>query len=100
MRSRYTAFALGRADYLLETWHASTRPTGLDLDDGVRWRHLLIIDTVAGGADDRDGVVEFRAVYRDSDGRGELHERSRFVRDADAAGRLGRWRYLDGELSS
>ncbi|MFZ2296269.1 MAG: YchJ family metal-binding protein, partial [Polaromonas sp.] len=27
MRSRYSAFVLGRRDYLLATWHASTRPT-------------------------------------------------------------------------
>lgn len=99
MRSRYTAFALGRADYLLESWHPSTRPARLDLDDGVRWRHLLIIDSVAGGPGDLDGVVEFRAVYRDPDGRGELHERSRFVREPGAGGGFGRWQYLDGEIS-
>lgn len=62
MRSRYTAFALQRPGYLLETWHPSTRPDSLELDDDVQWRHLLIIDSVAGGAADRDGVVEFRAV--------------------------------------
>ena len=26
MRSRYSAFVLGLDDYLLQTWHASTRP--------------------------------------------------------------------------
>lgn len=31
MRSRYSAFALGLEAYLLATWHASTRPSVLDL---------------------------------------------------------------------
>ena len=29
MRSRYSAFALNLTDYLLASWHASTRPTTL-----------------------------------------------------------------------
>jgi SEC-C motif-containing protein len=36
MRSRYCAFALGRAGYLLDTWHPSTRPDQLELDDRIR----------------------------------------------------------------
>ena len=31
MRSRYTAYTLQREDYLLATWHASTRPVQLGL---------------------------------------------------------------------
>jgi len=42
MRSRYSAFVLERADYLLATWHASTRPTSLDFDPGVRWLGLEV----------------------------------------------------------
>jgi len=92
MRSRFSAFALGLDGYLLESWHPSTRPTTLELDDGTVWRKLQIVDTVSGGADDETGVVEFRASYRDADGAaGVLHERSRFER-VD-----GRWRYLDGD---
>jgi SEC-C motif-containing protein len=91
MRSRFSAFALGLADYLLASWHPSTRPKTLKLDPDVVWRRLQIVDTVAGGADDAEGIVEFRASYRDAEGAGLLHERSRFVR-AD-----GRWLYLDGE---
>lgn len=93
MRSRFSAFARGRADYLLASWHPSTRPAELDLDDGITWRRLQIVDAVAGTADDAEGTVEFRASYRDPDGSaGLLHERSRFVRDEG-----GRWSYLDGE---
>jgi SEC-C motif-containing protein len=90
MRSRFSAFALGLADYLLASWHPSTRPAALELDADVVWRRLQIVDTVAGGPDDADGVVEFRASYRDASGAGLLHECSRFAR-VD-----GRWAYLDG----
>jgi SEC-C motif-containing protein len=93
MRSRFSAFALGLDGYLLSSWHPSTRPATLDLDDGTVWRKLQIVDTVAGGPDDQTGVVEFRASYRDPDGAaGVLHERSRFERLG------GRWTYLDGEI--
>lgn len=89
MRSRFSAFALDDPAYLLRSWHASTRPETLQLDDGLRWYRLDIVRTDRGGPFDRDGVVEFRAFYRGSE-RGELHETSRFVRD-------GRdWFYLDG----
>lgn len=92
MRSRFEAFARGDVAHLLASWHPSTRPAQLDLDDDVQWRRLQIVDTVAGGPDDTEGVVEFRASYRSPDGAGLLHERSRFTR-VD-----GRWVYVDGEL--
>lgn len=92
MRSRYSANVLGSAPYLLASWHPSTRPARIDLDDDVHWRRLHIVDIVRGGERDEEGVVEFRASYRASGGSGLVHERSRFVRED------GRWLYLDGEL--
>lgn len=92
MRSRYSAFALGLASYLRDTWAASTRPGDLVLDDELVWRRLQIVDTARGGADDDQGVVEFRAAHRSPEGAGVLHERSRFTREQ------GRWVYLDGAL--
>ncbi len=88
MRSRFTAFALGETGYLLATWHPSTRPPALTLDAATQWRSLHIADTVAGGEDDAEGIVEFVARYRDADGPGLLAERSRFRREG------GRWTYL------
>ncbi|KRD17011.1 hypothetical protein ASE48_26370 [Mycobacterium sp. Root265] len=93
MRSRFSAFARGRADYLLSSWHPGTRPARLDLDDQITWRRLQIVDTEAGGADDDTGIVEFRAEYLQDGKRHILHERSRFRR-----GRDGSWRYVDGEI--
>ena len=40
MRSRYSAFVLERADYLLATWYASTRPAALDFAPGAKWLGL------------------------------------------------------------
>jgi len=97
MRSRYTAFATGNRDYLLASWHPSTRPDELELDERMVWRRLDVVDTDAGGPWDDAGTVEFVAHYRIDDGtaigqRGRLHESSRFVREG------GRWLYVDGGL--
>lgn len=85
MRSRYSAFALGDADYLWRTWHPRTRPEPVTIDPAVVWTGLEIIE--AAGDE-----VEFRASYRESQRTGTLHERSRF------AVRARRWFYVDGEV--
>lgn len=91
MRSRYSAFAVGDAAWLLETWHPSTRPTELKLDPEVRWFRLDVLRTERGGPLDDRGAVEFAAHHR-VDGQAEVQrEVSRFVRD-----RARRWLYVDG----
>lgn len=93
MRSRYTAFVHGREDYLLATWHATTRPIELDLAaPPTQWLGLQILQTERGGAVDREGLVEFVARYKVNGRAGRLHERSRFVRED------GRWFYIDGQI--
>jgi SEC-C motif-containing protein len=90
MRSRYTAFVLERADYLLATWHASKRPSQVSFDPGVKWLGLEVRDHRVIDADHAE--VEFVARQRDRSGRAvRLHERSRFVREG------GRWYYVDGD---
>ncbi|MGI5521223.1 YchJ family protein [Micromonospora sp. CA-259024] len=91
MRSRFSAFALGDADYLLRSWHPSTRPPRLELDPGQRWVRLEIVDTERGGLLDTAGTVTFHAHHRDAGRPGTLTEHSRFVRED------GRWVYLDGD---
>jgi SEC-C motif-containing protein len=88
MRSRYSAFVVGDADYLLRTHHPSTRPSVLDLDPNVRWYRLDILGRSGGGVLDTEGEVEFRASYRAGGEAGDQHERSRFVRDR------GAWSYI------
>ena len=95
MRSRYSAFALGDARYLWDTWHPNTRPAALDLDPDVRWTGLDVLATSGGGLLDTDGIVEFAAHYVRGSGAGgrrtgAQYERTRFRREE------GRWNYLDG----
>ena len=80
MRSRYSAFAVGDAGYLLRTWHPSGRPRTLSLDPARRWTRLAILETRDGGLFDATGTVQFRAMYVQQGQRGVLAETSRFVR--------------------
>ncbi len=61
MRSRYSAFAVGDSRYLLETWHSTTRPRTLELDDRVRWTGLDVLTSAGGSLLSAEGTVEFRA---------------------------------------
>jgi SEC-C motif domain protein len=88
MRSRYSAFALGDVDYLLRTWHPSSRPRTLSLDPAMRWTRLAILETRDGGLFDATGTVQFRAMYVQHGQRGVLAETSRFAR------KDRRWTYL------
>jgi SEC-C motif-containing protein len=92
MRSRYSAFVLALEPYLLATWHASTRPAGLDLagDAATKWLGLEVRHALSQDA--THATVEFVARYRVA-GRGHrLHELSRFVCED------GHWFYVDGDM--
>lgn len=95
MRSRYTAYALGISNYVLDTWHSSTRPASLALDppgtpNATRWleltvhRHTPLTNTEA--------QVLFTARYREGGRAHRLQEHSRFVRED------GRWFYVAGDV--
>lgn len=96
MRSRYTAFSLVNEPYLLASWHASTRPSSLDLDqdEPTKWLGLRIDRVEAGGVADERGVVCFVARWRVGGGKAQrLEECSRFVKEE------GRWFYVDGDIA-
>jgi SEC-C motif-containing protein len=88
MRSRYSAFAMSDAAYLLKSWHSSTRPTHLDLDPQLRWTGLEIVGATGGTAFNTDGTVEFVAHYKEAGHPGSLRENSYFVRED------GNWVYV------
>ncbi|MFD4352196.1 YchJ family protein [Nocardia sp. NPDC058519] len=94
MRSRYTAYVVGDVDYLLRSWHPSTRPAELELDQDQRWLFLEIVGTQRGGPFDDNGTVEFIAHYKLDGARDAMHELSTFVR-VDGA-----WVYLDGTFQA
>jgi SEC-C motif-containing protein len=93
MRSRYTAYTFLREDYLLATWHTSTRPSSLDLaaDAATKWIGLEVKRNEQQDAE--HAIVEFVARYKVNGRAHRLHEVSHFVREN------GRWFYVDGEVS-
>ena len=91
MRSRYSAYVLRQAPYLLASWHPHTRPAQLDFEPGLKWLGLKILRHQL--VDGTHAIVEFVARCRVGGGRAQrLHETSRFVVED------GRWYYVDGDL--
>ena len=92
MRSRYSAFVLDLRDYLLASWHPSTRPEQLDEPPpGLKWLGLDVQAHLAQG-----DTATVRFVARSKVGGGAAHrlvETSRFLREQ------GQWLYVDGEVS-
>ena len=90
MRSRYSAFVLARADYLLATWHSSQRPATIEFDPGVKWLGLEVRQHRT--LDTTHAEVEFVARQKSPGSPAlRLHERSRFLYEG------GRWYYLLGD---
>ena len=88
MRSRYSAYTLQRGDYLLATWHPSTRPTApMEFEPGLRWLGLQVLRHEPIDAD--HARVEFVARSKLGGRAHRHHEVSRFLREG------GRWLYLD-----
>jgi SEC-C motif-containing protein len=91
MRSRYTAFVLGRVEYLLATWHPAHRPAELTLEPATKWlgldvkSHRVLADDRAEVAFVARSALHGRAT--------RLQENSCFVRED------GRWFYTEGALS-
>lgn len=95
MRSRYSAYTKVEIGYIHDTTHPDHRS---DFDEKgtrewaetSRWEGLEIISTLAGGAGDEEGKVEFIARYRDRDVRRSHHEL------ADFRKKDGAWYFTDG----
>lgn len=98
MRSRYTAYCQGKAEYLLATTHVNTRNQHR-LEDLASWseendwKKLEVLSTEFGSVSDERGVVEFKAHYVDQSGKAQVHhERSNFLKTD------GAWYYVDGGI--
>ncbi len=89
MRSRYSAYATGEIDYLIDSTHPSTRKLYSRTEIARwmlsnKWLKLEIIKSV-------DTLVEFKAHFEEGLKSPEIHhERSTFQKEN------GRWYFLDG----
>jgi SEC-C motif domain protein len=93
MRSRYSAYVLKREDYLLATWHPSTRPVSLKLAAQQPAPTWLGLDVKRHEENGPHAIVEFIARLRYGGGKAQrMHEISRFIQEQ------GRWYYLDGQF--
>lgn len=91
MRSRYSAFFLHRAEYLLATGPHADRAALEAGFAGTTWLGLTLEKTEAGGPGDAEGYVTFAARFLEGGRCALLRERSRFEKTD------GRWRYVSGD---
>lgn len=94
MRSRYTAFTMANGDYLMESHHSMTRKSArkdelVQWAKSVKWLKLEIVKTIDGGEDDTEGIVEFKAHFREGKRRQVMHQTGKFLRE------FGHWVYFD-----
>ena len=94
MRSRYTAFVIKNADYLIKTWHPSCHAADFrqEIEAGFAntvWQGLTVFEA-APGRDANEGYVSFVARFSEQNKPGAIIERSRFLKDS------GQWYYIDG----
>ena len=92
MRSRYSAYATGNADYLVESTHISTRKFHKKSDvlawsKTNQWMKLIVLNAA-------ENTVTFEAYYLDENLNSQIHkEHSTFQLEN------GNWFYVDGEFS-
>ena len=90
MRSRYSAFAVGAADYLVNTTHISKRRYHNKRDilawsQANKWLKLEVLAST-------ETTVTFKAYYLDENLKAQVHyEHSTFKLEN------GKWSYVDGE---
>lgn len=90
MRSRYSAFATGVADYLVATTHGSQRKFHkkgdiLEWSKSNHWVKLEVLATT-------ETTVTFKAYYLDPELKAQIHhEHSTFIYENE------NWYYVDGE---
>jgi SEC-C motif-containing protein len=93
MRSRYTAFTMANGDYLLLSHHSTTRPNN-EIEEivawakSVKWLRLEVIMSKEGKETDIEGVVEFKAFYKEGYKTKYIHEVSKFIKEH------GCWTYI------
>ncbi len=88
MRSRYSAFVMKDADYLIKTWHPSCQAQTFraELEKGfsqTEWLGLTLFASDEGRVPN-EGFVSFVARFNDNNRPGAIIERSRFLKKMDS----------------
>lgn len=89
MRSRYSAFATGAADYLVSTTHSSERKfhNKAEIIEWSKSNHWIKLEVLAS----TETTVTFKAYYLDSELKAQIHhEHSTFIFENNS------WYYVDG----
>ncbi len=95
MRTRFTAYAMQKGNYLIKTWVSNTCPSNINFEkEDAQWQSLEIIKTKKGQINDSRGIVEFKAYFLNQGTPSVMNEISRFTKIG------GRWYYLDGQVKS
>lgn len=96
MRSRYSAYVLRNADYLITTWHPDCHAQEWHTEivnsfAKTQWLALRVISSSYAKNSD-EGYVEFSACFIEekADHKQLIHERSRFIKMNSC------WYYIDG----
>ena len=95
MRSRYSAYATGEIDWIIESQSADNREVTdrqatEEWSRKSEWRGLEVLEVTQGAAGDEEGFVEFKASYSLSGEDIVHHEVASFRRED------GSWRFVDG----
>lgn len=96
LRARYTAFARGKIDFILNTHHTKTRGEVKreeieEWSKSSEWHGLQVVQVDQGQAEDDKGTIIFCARYS-TDGEAHEHwEQSFFEKEG------GEWRFLDAK---
>ncbi|PCI55836.1 MAG: SecC motif-containing protein [Gammaproteobacteria bacterium] len=115
MRSRFSAYAIGNAQYIYDTYAKSSRAEQSveDIDDWSKsclWIALKIYPIANSVNNTTEQLVEFSAFYITNNTLCELREKSRFILEESIATNstvkekatlnspLKQWRYIDGDI--
>lgn len=95
MRSRYSAYALHKIDWIVDSQHPDgrahvDRKATEEWSTRATWHRLELVQVQQGAADDHEGLVEFKAYYTIAGEDITHHEIASFRKEGDD------WFFMDG----
>ncbi len=96
MRSRYSAYALGLTDFIINTYSPDISSTlnRSEIESGTHLDWVKLSVKSSQITSENEGFVHFKAFYREDNQTFALEEVSRFIKID------GQWFYVEGEFPS